>query len=175
MLFRSANNIGNIGIQDAKERMAMLGDATNKLTSMQAGNISGQNTYNKDVMDMLNKAVAADQTARAQVEAANSQGGSLFLLAAISLYGSLTPQEAKATEQFANASKFTRLKEVRKIFGSENAVRGYTRISDALSPKIESSIMGKKVVYYALAKPVAKRGLVAKMWGRVFALIGKVV
>lgn len=173
----AANNTANIGIEDAKQRMGMIGDATGKLTSMTAGNTQGQNTYNKDITTMLNQAVAADQTSRAQVEAAHAQGGglSLILLVSGSLLGSLSPSEAKASEQLVLSSKFSRLKEARKAFGSENALRGYCRISDMLSPKIESSVMGKKAIYYAMVKPVAKKGILAKVWGHVFGLLGKVV
>jgi len=173
----AANNTANIGIEDAKQRMGMIGDATGKLTSMTAGNIQGRNTYDKDITSMLNQAVSADQTSRAQVEAANAQGSglSLILLVSGSLLGSLSPSEAKASEYLASTSKFTRLKEARKAFGSENALRGYCKISDLLSPKIEDSIMGKKIVYYAMVKPVAKKGMLAKMWGHVFGLLGKVV
>lgn len=65
----SGNNIANIGIEDAKQRQAMLGDATGKLTSMTAGNIQGQNQYNQSVTDQLNKAVGANQTSEAQQQA----------------------------------------------------------------------------------------------------------
>jgi hypothetical protein len=172
----ASNNIANIGIEDAKQRMGMIGDATGKLTSMSAGNIQGQNTYNKDITSMLNQAVSSDQTARAQIEAAHAQGGlSLILLVSGSLLGSLSPSEAKASERLSGSSTFTRLKEARKAFGSENALRGYCKVSDMLSPKIERSVMGKKAVYYAMVKPVAKKGILAKVWGHIFGLIGKVV
>lgn len=67
----AANNIANIGIDDAKQRQGMLGDATNRLMSMTATNVTGTNEYNKNIMDMLNRAVAADQTAKAQELAAH--------------------------------------------------------------------------------------------------------
>lgn len=70
------NNIANIGIEDAKQRMGMLGDATGKLTSMTAGNVSGKNQNNQYITDLLSKAIAADQTAKAQELAAEQMRNS---------------------------------------------------------------------------------------------------
>lgn len=67
----AGNNIANIGIEDAKQRQAMLGDATSKLLSMTSGNIQGKNQYEQNIMDMLNKAVSSNETAKAQVLAAS--------------------------------------------------------------------------------------------------------
>ncbi len=174
----AANNIGNIGIEDAKQRMGMLGDVTGKLTSMQAANTTGQNTYNQNTTSTLNQAVGANQSAEAQKEAAriaNSGGISLILLVSGSLLGSLSPNEAKASEFLSNSSKFTRLKEARKTFGSEAALRGYCKFSDSISPKIEANLLGKKLIYYVMVKPIANKNIIAKVWTKIFGLIGKVV
>jgi hypothetical protein len=69
----AANNTANIGIEDAKQRMGMLGAATNKVTSMSAGNITGQNQYNQNIMSMLNQAVGANKSATAQQQMAQQQ------------------------------------------------------------------------------------------------------
>lgn len=172
----AANNTANIGIEDAKQRMQMLGDAQKNLTSMTASNVSGQNAYNQNTTDTLNKAVSSDQSAKAQVQAAQDSGGlSLILIITGSLLGSLSPSEAKASEQLSASSTFTRLKEARKAFGSGDALRGYCHISEVLSPKIENSVVGKKVLYYTMVKPIANKGLVAKVWSKIFSLVGKVV
>jgi hypothetical protein len=62
----AANNTANIGIEDAKQRQQMLGDATNKLTSMQAGNVQGRNQYNQNTQQEINRSIAANQTSEAQ-------------------------------------------------------------------------------------------------------------
>lgn len=79
----AGNNIANIGIDDAKQRTAMLGDATNKLTSMQAANTQGQNTYNQTITQLLNQAQGAnnssvDQTNLANTTNYNNTHGGLF-------------------------------------------------------------------------------------------------
>jgi hypothetical protein len=172
----AANNIGEIGVEDAKQRMQMLGDATSKLTSMKSANVTGMNNYNQNTTEALNKAVAADQSAKAQVQAAQASNNdmSVILLVSSSLLGSLSPQEAKASEMLSQASKFTRLKTARKALGSEAALRGYCRFSDAISPKIESSLTGKKVALHALVKPLSKKGFISKVWSSIFSLLGKV-
>lgn len=69
----AANNIADIGVQDAKQRTAMLGDATKNLTSMNAANTTGQNTYNQNITEMLNNAVAANNSSNAQQQLAQQQ------------------------------------------------------------------------------------------------------
>lgn len=174
----AANNTANIGIEDAKQRMQMLGDATSKLTSMTAGNITGKNAYNQNTTDTLNKAVSANESAKAQIQAANaanSGGPSIVLLVSSALLGSMSVKDANASEMLSQASKFTRLKTARKAFGSESALRGYCRISDQLSPKIEDSIVGKKIIYYTMVRPLANKSFGAKIWACIFSLVGKVV
>jgi len=67
----AGNNIANIGVEDAKQRLSMLGDATNKLNSMNAANTQGQNSYSQLITNMLNSAVGANQSANATTNYAN--------------------------------------------------------------------------------------------------------
>jgi hypothetical protein len=69
----ASNNVASIGIEDAKQRQQMLGDATGKLSSMQAGNVTGRNSYNQNIMSMLNQATSANLSANAQKELAAQQ------------------------------------------------------------------------------------------------------
>lgn len=69
----AANNVANIGIDDAKNRLSMLGDVTGKVSSMNASNIQGQNQYNQTLTQMLNQAVGANQAANAQTTLAQQQ------------------------------------------------------------------------------------------------------
>ncbi len=171
----AANNVADIGIADAKQRMGMLADATGKLTSMTSGNVSGMNQYNQNTTNMLNQAVSANQTAEAQKYAAvEANKGSVILLVSTSLLGSLSVSEAKAYGLLSQGSKYTKLREARKTFGSEESMRGYCKFSNAISPEIENCQLAKKVLLHTMVKPIAKKGLVAKIWARVFGLLGKV-
>lgn len=67
------NNVSNIGIEDAKQRLGMLGDVTKNVQSMGAQNTQGQNAYNMNISQMLNQAVGANQAANAQTELARQQ------------------------------------------------------------------------------------------------------
>lgn len=69
----AANNVSNIGINDAKERLAMLGDVTKNIQSMGASNVQGQNQYNLTLSQLLNQAVGANQAANAQTTLAAQQ------------------------------------------------------------------------------------------------------
>jgi hypothetical protein len=171
----AANNEANIGINDAKQRMEMLGDVTNKLTSMKAGNIQGMNAYNANSADMTNKAIAADMAAKAQVQAAReSNDGSVIFIVATSLLGSLSPSEVKAHEMISKSSKFTRLKMVREALGSEEALRGYCKFSDKFAPEIAENDVAQKVLFHTMVRPLSKKGFIVKVWSKTFSILGRI-